>query len=576
MLAYPSNQLSQQLSISWRQVLIPVSVCTLVTYILLFSFIRLNAGGHAWAAMFPGAIFPPPDYALEQSDIKPVMPGGWDGQFYLYQSYDPFIAYPEQANQSFDAAAYRYQRNLIPTLAWLLGSTIIAGDRAVAYLIVQISIVVAASIYLGLFLIRSGWSAWLLIPLHLNAGVIATLRHGLPDVSADFILYAACVSLLLKRRELSCVLLTALCLTREPYVVFALGILLTQTWSIWRQRTLLNDWFRKLIKVGVLFSVPLLIAAAWNLYIRIRLGASPSEQGGAMISWPFSGLVLGVEQMLKEGKPWIESISAVYFGSLLILGIGLAAWSWRRSSLALPLGLMCLLNAGISWIGWYTWPHHSKNFSYLLGVLPILVIAGQLPFPRWAMMLVLSPAVGIAAWIIIPSVWLAEPLQTHGYREVSLEQEFFQQRPVNRERFLKQSGFDDARGFPTSVSVTDHRAVITALRSQIRAGASGLVTIPVVFVNTSAQPWSPFFREGIDPVRISVKWFNDANELMTHRTYSLNRYVYPGEGTFADLRVAPPAKSGKFKVSISLAQTPVSSFDTVIPSAKADILVEIR
>lgn len=576
MLAYPPNEVSQQ-SIPWHRVLIPAIACTLFTCILLLAFIRLNAGGHAWAAMFPGAIFPPPDYVLEQSDIKPVMPGGWDGQFYLYQSYDPFIAYPEQANQSFDAAAYRYQRNFIPTLTWLLGSTVVAGDRAVAYLIVQISIVVAASIYLGLFLLRSGWSPWFLIPLHLNAGVIATLRHGLPDVSADFILYAACVSLLLKRRELTCVLLTALCLTREPYVVFALGILLTQIWTIWRQRTLLNDWSRKLIEVGVLFSIPLLVAVAWNVYIRVRLGASPSTQGGAMISWPFSGLILGVEQMLREGKPWIESISAVYFGSLLVIGIGLAGWSWRISSLALPIGLMCVLNAGISWIGWYTWPHHSKNFSYLLGVLPLLVIAGQLRFPRWAMMLLLSPAVGIAALIIFPSIWLAEPsLQTHGYREISLDQEFFQQRPVNRERFLKQSGFDYARGFPTSVIVTDYRAVITAMRRHIRAAAREPVTIPVAFVNTSVQPWSPFVQEGIDPVRISVKWYNEANELLTHRTYSLNKFVYPGEGTFADLRVSPPAQFGKFKVSVSLAQTPVSSFDTVVPTAKADILVEIR
>ncbi len=558
-----------------------VALCvSALTVLFLLAFLWTKTGGHVAPAFYIGAIFPTPSYVTAADpSIRPYMYGGWDGQFYLYQAFDPFMRHADEINRVFDAGAYRYQRNAIPIITWCLHLVLPFLSMPLVYVLVQLAIIIGSSIVVARFFVRHALSPWFLLPMQLNAGVMATLRHGLPDASADFLLYAACVFLIEKRFIPAVGVLSVLVLTREPYLVLVGGVLLLIASGKYYSQKLFS---RKTIEGIALFSVPILLYGAWYAFVFYRLGASPTVQGGAMTTEPFVGFLQGLKQTILDGKPNIEIISMLYFFQLLFVALVLLFSGFRKQALVFPMLLYVGITSTISSIGWYTWPHHSKNFSYLIGLLPIILIVTKREYlQKYVLPLALTSAV-IAGYIMVPSIGTGEALATQGFGQIDTQEPLFVARPWMRDESEKRLGYRVDGGFPEIVQVQDYRAelhITDADATAIRAYGKWHVpfSVTVTAKNTSTQPWSPFVNgtESI-PVRLSIQWLNAAGETVRHDTAALNRYVYPGESTTAELQLQPLETPGDYTLHISLTQAPVSHFDAVSPEAFVNTPIHIR
>jgi len=574
-------------STSWAEdngpVLFAAILLTAVTTLYLVGYVQTACAGQTWACFLPGELFPVPDFVQARSDIKPVHPdGGWDGQFYLYQAYDPFIRHAEEVSATFDAAAYRYQRILIPLLANGLHH-IVPVTPEVAYMAVQVAIIFIGTLVVGQYLLERGWSLWFLLPLHFNAGVMATLRNGLPDASADFLFFIVCVAILKGRHIWAAVTLAALLLAREPYAVFAflfgsmraLQILFAEVpggMSIGRR-------LARAVPAGGLYALPILVYGAWYLYVLVHLG-SPTTQGASMLSMPFQGWWQALATTLAE-KPWWEMVSLNYFAGVLLVGMAVCALAIRRSPIALAGLGMCAITACIAWVGWHSWPHHSKNFSFVLG-LAVLVAASAWPARRQLWLApVVAPAAALGLAISTHHLAAAPVMLVHGNYEVRLDHPLLVDRPHMAEKLLRNTGYDPELDGSPFVRLTDNRAVVTADRTEaVLEDEDDLLHLGLHFENTSDQPWSPLYKAGEDPVRISVMWHDEDGALVSHQAYPLNRYVRPGEAMFADLVLDPPVdEGGRYVLTINLAQAPAPGVAPLVVDAPGAVLtvdLEIR
>jgi hypothetical protein len=265
--------------------------------------VHFNYGGNQTALFSTGSQFPPPAaLAGEHIYIFPNSPG-YDGQFYHYVAHDP-MGRNQSLRNSVDAS-YRYQRILLPALAWLLalGRT---GWIDVSYVLSNLVFLFLGARWLAQILASLGiHPAYAVLYILVPASVIAldrlTVDLAFTSLALGFLRYAGSQS----RWKLYIVLVAA-ALCRESGLVLALAASLPPLMGRRYRESLL--WMSSLIP-----------AAAWYALVSWRFGPS--------LGVPSLSLLGMIESVLKPAiYPWPPALAAgVYLLDYLQIGGQLAA-----------------------------------------------------------------------------------------------------------------------------------------------------------------------------------------------------------------------------------------------------------
>ncbi|MGY1449123.1 hypothetical protein ACW582_18305 [Pseudomonas chlororaphis] len=245
---------------------------------------------------------------------------GWDGQFYYYIANDLFAQ--KDTTSHIDADAYRYQRVGIPILSKLL-SLVLFQDwvSPFIYYLTHFLLILLGTAVAARFFIKEGVSAYWIIPWSVGMGTQITLLNGLPDGAADALLMIAMISAYQKKYKVYAIAITFACLSREAYVAFPaifFGALALERWIKKRSIKPYTDFF--------FLICPIIIFAAWQLFIKLRFTMTPAEQSASVLGLPFKSLFAHMISGLQGHYPntpagwnsYVAGMGIVLFTLLLV------------------------------------------------------------------------------------------------------------------------------------------------------------------------------------------------------------------------------------------------------------------
>jgi hypothetical protein len=236
---------------------------------------------------------------------------GYDGQFFFYIAQDLLLdgraASRDQAQSDhIDDVPYRYQRILLPALGWVLSA---GGDPDLlvwALPLINLLAVLAATLVLAKVLVRHGHTPWIALAFALSLGVVVGVVNDLSDPLAAA-LFVLGVAWWLDERTWPAVAALAACiLARELYV---LPVAVIAAVELLRRRRGALPWL-----------VPLAVLALWQLYLRVALTGSPTDDVNKPSAVPLRGAVQKAREVLRQ-----DVLGAAHW-ELACVGVLLAVW----------------------------------------------------------------------------------------------------------------------------------------------------------------------------------------------------------------------------------------------------------
>jgi len=317
---------------SWRMVVAAVLVALL--------WPAMWAGGQGNVDALLGAGDDGPARAFVERDIPDLAPLegiGHDGQQFYAIARHPFD--PAAAGDAVDPAAYRYRRILFPFLAGLVAPD---GGRPIIAAFFALSLIGVALGAAALKLLPGG-PRWLPVAAALSPAVITSLTLSLSDALGAGLGLAAVAAATRRRWALAVLAATLAALTRETFLIVALGLLFTPGMPRpWRLLTL---------------AVPASAVGAWMLWLAGRLDTSLLEGGSDQLAVPLTGYFSG------DTDPQTFLMAAM---AIALLGYG----AWRTSRVAphvaVVLGLQVVLLVCVSELVAFNWVNALRTAAPLL------------------------------------------------------------------------------------------------------------------------------------------------------------------------------------------------------------------
>lgn len=298
------------------------------------------AGGQGNVDALLGAGEEGPSRAFVERDIPDLAPlegVGHDGQQFYVMARHPFD--PDAAGDAIDTPAYRYRRILFPLLA---GAVAPGGGRPVIAAFFALSLI---GVLLGAAALKlmPGGPRWLPVAAALSPAVITSLTLSLSDALGSGLALAAIAAATRRRWALAVLAATAAALTRETFLIVAVGLLFTPGMPrMWRAASL---------------AVPAAAVGGWLLYLAGRLDTSILEGGSDQLAIPFTGYLSGD----TDAQTFLMAIMAI-----ALLGFGAWRTSRRAPHVAIVLGLQVVLLVCVSDLVAFNWVNAVRTAAPLL------------------------------------------------------------------------------------------------------------------------------------------------------------------------------------------------------------------
>jgi hypothetical protein len=255
-----------------------------------------------------------------------------DGQAFASLARDPTLARPEVFRTDAEAA-YRAQRPLLPYLAWA-GSTGRSGWVPPALAVLAAAGTGLAVAGVARLLADRGAPPALALFVPFLPGTYSALTYAGPEPLGLGLVTWGLVAWDRKRIATAVLLFAAAGLCRESLLIVptALGLQ-----ALWHRRVRLAA---SLLPAAVAYGL-------WVGFLRLRIGAWPTDAGEGRLSFPFVGLI---DSLLRPE----EDNTALYVAITLLLGLT-ALWVGRgdplRPVIALHLAFATTMGYYV-WIGW--------------------------------------------------------------------------------------------------------------------------------------------------------------------------------------------------------------------------------
>jgi len=273
---------------------------------------------------------------IDASKVPPgltVIPniGGYDGVWFYRLALDPFTSVQTAYGIRLDNPSYRQQRIGYPLIVWLLS----LGRAAwVPALLVAVNIIAAGAMaaFGGAFAKKFGLHAlWgVIVPLY--PGFVLTFSRDLAEIVAASFGMGAIWAVASRRNVTAALLLTFAVLTRETTLLLAFA--LAVAWIIER-------WLKRERRIApVVFAIPIVIYALWQVFLALRWGVSPLRSGAPAMAMPFVEFArfLAVSSARRFHQQRLYFTESLFLAAVVITLVLV----WRRSRAALEWRLAWL------------------------------------------------------------------------------------------------------------------------------------------------------------------------------------------------------------------------------------------
>ncbi|MFN8500168.1 MAG: hypothetical protein U0641_20130 [Anaerolineae bacterium] len=318
-----------------------------------------------------------------------VLPGsqGYDGQFYYRLALSPLTAAPDDFGIRLDNPPYRQQRILYPLAAWALA---LGRAEALPVSLAFLNYVAVGALGLvgGLYARAVGRHAlWgLVFPFY--PGLVFTVTKDLTEAVAALCLLTALWLTHRRRWGVAAVSLTLAVLARETVVIVA-GVALL-VWAVARVRRRPPD------VAPLFFAPPLIVWAAWQVWLRTRWGVWPTVAGGGNLTLPGGGMVAFVAAVARN--PAAERVWAVELVLLLALIVASLvalpqsrAFAYEKTAWLIYLGLLLVLS-GLVW---------SNDQNFLRAATELLLLGLAILIGSGARLRAPMAAASLAVWALL-------------------------------------------------------------------------------------------------------------------------------------------------------------------------------
>lgn len=371
-----------------RRPLTIILVVTVLLYAFLIDRYAQNFGGNMTGFICIGDRFVPPQFNtpphIVLSDSK-----GYDGQFFYYMTFDPFITRGMQA--CLDDPAYRYQRVMYP---WLVRLFALGRQDCIPIMMLAVNVIaiLIGTTFAGLMLKTQGVSAWYAIFYPLLSGLMIAALRDLAEPTAMAFFMGALHFQMVRRPLPSALFLTAALLAREvllPAVFVFLFFNLIRR-AAWRG--------------AFYYFIPLVLFTAWQAYVYYRIGQAPWRGGGGNFGLPLASCYEHIRFLVGNAdRPRAEKVFLILFVPALLSGFLLAIREmvWRPSAASLcflGFALLPFMMTGSVWV---------EPWSYARVALPGCVML----FPAMAQSrgrIYLAPFILHAACFIAAVAWVLD------------------------------------------------------------------------------------------------------------------------------------------------------------------------
>ena len=316
------------------------------------------AGGQGNVDALLGAGDDGPSRAFIERDIPDLAPlagVGHDGQQFYAIARHPFD--PAATGDAVQPQAYRYRRILYPLLAGLAAP---GGGRPLIGAFFLLSLVGVALGAAALARMPGG-PRWLPLAAALSPAVITSLTLSLSDALGSGLALVAIAAASRRRWALAVVAATLAALTRETFLVVALGLLFAPGMPRpWRLLSL---------------AAPITAVGGWMIWLASRLDTSLLEGGSDQLALPLTGYLSG------DTDP-----QTFFMGALAIVLLTFGAWRCYRIAphVAVVLGLQAMLLVCVSELVAFNWVNAVRTAAPLLPLAVWALVARPAPTDRTA------------------------------------------------------------------------------------------------------------------------------------------------------------------------------------------------
>lgn len=287
---------------------------------------------------FPGQRF------WDQSPPLEVRNKGYDGQFNYYIARDPLLL--SGPPTYLDNPAYRYQRILLPALAYLLA----AGQAPlIGWTLLLVNVLaMAAGCWAVLEVLGDlGANRWWVLPYLFNPAFLIGIPFDLSEPLALGLVGVACLAYMRRHHWLAIGLIAAAGLAREPALSVAAAF---AAFEVVQNRR----W-----RLAARYLLAPVVVVAWDLSIWMRLGHFPAQSAAARLQLPLSGayqatlLFLGIKpDSAVSLLPTTRLEALAMMGLILLLALSAIALARVRKPFHWQVALQGLLVLGWDFAIW--------------------------------------------------------------------------------------------------------------------------------------------------------------------------------------------------------------------------------
>jgi hypothetical protein len=332
----------------WRRI-VHLALLSTLTMAMVVLWDVNRTGAHP-ANLLQGAT-DGPAYALLHRDFPDVefLPGlGLDGQQYYAMARNP--VHLDQAARSLDRPIYRWQRPLFPWLARVVHPTGTGGAGLVgAFFILGLAALLVGGIAAGALSTALGGRTWPAALFPLLPGAYMSMRVTVSDSLAMALVLVALALSTHRRAWLAVAVGCLAALTRETTVIVFVG------WALARRTR----------ATTLLAVVPIAIAGAWAVWLRVTLPAARPEKVDEL-GLPFVGLLHAIREYWIAGADRLGMFSTI--AALALAGVALVRAQRSHPllpALALSLAFVSLMNRNVVGI----------DFGATRSTMPLMTLA---------------------------------------------------------------------------------------------------------------------------------------------------------------------------------------------------------
>jgi hypothetical protein len=282
---------------SRRAVIGGALIGTIVSFVLLLLDIR--ASGQGLERPIRAGMRGPSAEAVAQDfpdvDLPDVV--GLDGQQFYAIARDPW--HPKAVARHLDDARYRYQRPLLPVLAWALHPSGGGPGLVIAFVVLNVLGLFVGAVALGTLSVDLGGRPWLGGLYPLLPGALWSLLDSVSDGLAVALSLIVIIAFLRGRNRAAAWAAVAAVLVKETTILVPLALVIAH-----RRRA--NLW---------VVVAPIVAVVAWFAVIQLLV---PTGQRPDAMALPFGGIIESFRTNWSVGEELIGMASVV---SAVIVGI---------------------------------------------------------------------------------------------------------------------------------------------------------------------------------------------------------------------------------------------------------------